>query len=118
MISDGHGLNLRIPEGKNKVLIEKGYEGKELVFGIRPEDIHSEQIALEASPEATVRAEVVVSELLGAETMLYTKIGSTEFISKVDARDFHRPGEVIDLAFNINKAHFFDKTSENVITLP
>ena len=70
MISDGHGLNLRIPEGKNKVLIEKGYEGKELVFGIRPEDIHSEQIALEASPEATVRAEVVVSELLGAETML------------------------------------------------
>ena len=118
MISDGHGLNLRIPEGKNKVLIEKGYEGKELVFGIRPEDIHSEQIALEASPEATVRAEVVVSELLGAETMLYTKIGSTEFISKVDARDFHRPGEVIDLAFNINKAHIFDKTSENVITLP
>lgn len=118
MISDGHGLNLRIPEGKNKVLIEKGYEGKELVFGIRPEDIHSEQIALEASPEATVRAEVVVSELLGAETMLYTKIGSTEFISKVDARDFHRPGEVIDLAFNINKAHFFDKTSENVIMLP
>ena len=118
MISDGHGLNLRIPEGKNKVLVEKGYEGKELVFGIRPEDIHSEQIALEASPEATVRAEVVVSELLGAETMLYTKIGSTEFISKVDARDFHRPGEVIDLAFNINKAHFFDKTSENVITLP
>ena len=118
MISDGHGLNLRIPEGKNKVLIEKGYEGKELVVGIRPEDIHSEQVALEASPEATVRAEVVVSELLGAETMLYTKIGSTEFISKVDARDFHRPGEVIDLAFNINKAHFFDKTSENVITLP
>ncbi|WP_291293603.1 sn-glycerol-3-phosphate ABC transporter ATP-binding protein UgpC [Enterococcus sp.] len=118
MISDGHGLNLRIPEGKNKVLIEKGYEGKELVFGIRPEDIHSEQIALEASPEATVRAEVVVSELLGAETMLYTKIGSTEFISKVDARDFHRPGEVVDLAFNINKAHFFDKDSENVITLP
>ncbi len=78
-------------------------------FGIRPEDIHSEQIALEASPEATVRAEVVVSKLLGAETMLYTRVGATEFISKVDARDFHRPGETVDLAFNINKAHFFDK---------
>ncbi len=98
--------------------MEKGYEGKQLVFGIRPEDIHSEQIALEASPEATVRAEVVVSELLGAETMLYTRVGATEFISKVDARDFHRPGETVDLAFNINKAHFFDKDSENVITLP
>ena len=65
-----------------------------------------------------VNSEVVVSELLGAETMLYTKTGSTEFISKVDARDFHKPGEMVDLAFNISKGHFFDKDTEEVITLP
>ncbi|EPH93742.1 MULTISPECIES: ABC transporter ATP-binding protein [unclassified Enterococcus] len=118
MIVDGHGLSLKIPEGKLKVLVEKGYDGKEVIFGIRPEDIHSEPIALEASPEAVVRSEVVVSELLGAETMLYTKTGSTEFISKVDARDYHKPGAIIDLAFNLNKAHFFDKETENVIKLP
>lgn len=58
---------------------------------------------------------MVVSELLGAETMLYTKIGDTEFISKVDARDFHEPGEMVDLSFNLNKAHFFDKETEEVI---
>ncbi|EOT30667.1 ABC transporter ATP-binding protein [Enterococcus saccharolyticus] len=115
VISDGFGLELRIPEGRNKVLVNQGYEGKQLVFGIRPEDINSEQVAIDAAPESTVRSEVVVSELLGAETMLYTKIGETEFISKVDARDFHRPGETIDLAFNLNKAHFFDKDSEDVI---
>ncbi len=115
VISDGFGLELRIPEGRNKVLVDQGYEGKQLVFGIRPEDINSEQVAIDAAPESTVRSEVVVSELLGAETMLYTKIGETEFISKVDARDFHRPGETIDLAFNLNKAHFFDKDSEDVI---
>ena len=107
-----------LAEGKNKVLVEKGYEGKEVIFGIRPEDIHSEQVALEASPEAVVKSEVVVSELLGAETMLYTKTGSTEFISKVDARDFHKPGEIVDLAFNISKGHFFDKETEQVIKLP
>ncbi|GGI66270.1 ABC transporter ATP-binding protein [Enterococcus alcedinis] len=118
IIEDGHGLKLRIPEGRNKVLVEKGYEGKELVFGIRPEDIRTEQIVLDASPESTVHAEIVVSELLGAETMLYTKIGTTEFISKVDARDVHRPGDMIDLSFNINKAQFFDKDTENVIKLP
>lgn len=117
VISDGLGLRLRIPEGRNKVLVEKGYEGKEIIFGIRPEDIHSEEVVLQASPEATVKAEVVVSELLGAETMLYTRVGNTEFISKVDARDFHNPGETIELAFNINKAHFFDKQTEEVITL-
>ncbi|OJG92972.1 sugar ABC transporter ATP-binding protein [Enterococcus silesiacus] len=118
VIRDGHGLELIIPEGKNKLLVEKGYEGKSVIFGIRPEDIHSEQVALDAMNDAVVRSEVVVSELLGAETMLYTKLGDTEFISKVDARDFHKPEEMVDLAFNINKAHFFDPETEQVIKLP
>lgn len=74
-------------------MVEKGYEGKELIFGIRPEDIHTEQIAIDTAPEATVKAEIVVSELLGAETMLYSRVGETEFISRVDARDFHQPGK-------------------------
>lgn len=117
-IRDEHGLNLRIPEGKNKVLKEKGYEGKEVIFGIRPEDIQSEQIVIDSAPESVVKTEVVVSELLGAESMLYTKTGATEFVSKVDARDFHHPGEIIELAFNINKGHFFDSETEKVIKLP
>ncbi|WP_430597583.1 ABC transporter ATP-binding protein [Enterococcus sp. AZ177] len=117
VIRDGHGLELIIPEGKNKLLVEKGYEGKTVIFGIRPEAIHSEQVALDTMNNAVVRSEVVVSELLGAETMLYTRLGDTEFISKVDARDFHKPEEMVDLAFNINKAHFFDPETEQVIKL-
>ena len=35
-ISDGKGLNIEIPEGKAKMLKDKGYEDKDLVFGIRP----------------------------------------------------------------------------------
>lgn len=115
VISNQHGLKLTLPEGKYKVLREKGYEGKDLIFGIRPEDIHSEPIALQAQPETVVKSEVVVAELLGAETMLYTMIGDTEFISKVDARSAYRPGEQIDLAFNLNKSHFFDTETEEVI---
>ncbi|MDT2637544.1 ABC transporter ATP-binding protein [Enterococcus dongliensis] len=116
-ITNDHGLNLTIPEGKNKVLVERGYEGKEVIFGIRPEDIHTEQIAIDTAPESTVKAEIIVSELLGAETMLYSKIGNTEFISRVDARDFHNPGEIIELAFDISNSHFFDLESEEVISL-
>ncbi|MFC0232649.1 ABC transporter ATP-binding protein [Vagococcus entomophilus] len=112
------GLQLKLTEGKYKLLKEKGYEGKELIFGIRPEDIHAEQIMLDTYADATVHSEVVVSELLGAESMLYSKIGDSEFISKVDARDFHAPGEKVALAFNINKAHFFDKDTRQTITVP
>jgi len=114
-ITDGDHLKLAVPEGKYKILKDKGYEGKDLTFGIRPEDIHSEPIALDAAPASTVKSEVVVSELLGAETMLYTKTGETEFISKVDARALYTPGQVVELAFNMNKGHFFDNDTEEVI---
>ena len=115
VISNGKGLSLQLPLAKQNLLEEKGYNGKELIFGIRPEDIKGSQIVLETYPSSSVKAEVVVSELLGAETMLYTKVDDTEFVSKVDARDFHSPGEMVDLAFDLNKSHFFDAETETVI---
>ena len=115
VISNGKGLSLQLPEAKKKLLEEKGYNGKELIFGIRPEDIKGAQIAIDTYPSSSVKAEVVVSELLGAETMLYTRVDDTEFVSKVDARDFHNPGETVELAFDLNKSHFFDKETEEVI---
>ena len=115
VISNGKGLSLQLPLAKQNLLEEKGYNGKELIFGIRPEDIKGSQIVLETYPSSSVKAEVVVSELLGAETMLYTKVDDTEFVSKVDARDFHNPGEMVDLAFDLNKSHFFDAETETVI---
>lgn len=115
-ISNGDGLDIEVPEGKMKLLREKGYgDGAKLVFGIRPEDIKSEQVALESFPNSVVRSKVTVSELLGAETMLYSQLGSTEYIARVDARDYHKPGEDVDLAFDMGKSHFFDPETTNVI---
>lgn len=115
VISDGKDLILKVPEGLNKTLVDKGYNGKEIIFGIRPEDILSEEVAIQAMPESVVNAKIEVSELLGAESMLYSKVGDTEFVSKVDARDYHEPGKTVQLAFNMNQGHFFDAETENVI---
>ena len=114
-ISNGHDLTLEVTDPQRRYLVERGFEGKEVIFGIRPEDIQSEQIFLDSYPKSVVRSEVVVSELLGAETMLYSKVGDTEFIARVDARDYHNPGETVELGFNMNKAHFFDPETELVI---
>ena len=74
------------------------------------------EIVLAAIPEGHgVDAEVVVSELLGSETMLYLKLGQTEFAARVDARDFHEPGEKVSLTFNVAKGHFFDAETEAAI---
>lgn len=109
------GIRLQVFEPAKRRLDNLGYEGKELIFGIRPEDIKAEQIALEMSPLSTVEAEVIVSELTGAETMLHSKVGETTFIARVDARDTREIGEIVQLAFDMNKAHFFDKETEEVI---
>ena len=114
-ITSEGGLSLKLPEGKFKLLNDRGYVGKELIFGIRPEDIHNEQLVLSSNPDAIVKSEVVVSELLGAETMLYSKVGKQEFISRVGVSETYHLGEIIDLSFNVNKAHFFDIETEEVI---
>ncbi len=114
-ISDGKGLKIKIPEGKAKMLEEKGYNDKDLVFGIRPEDIHSEQAFLDTWPNAVVNSTVVVSELLGATIQLYQKVDGTEFVADVNARDYHKPGDQVQMGFDVNKAHFFDKDTTNAI---
>ncbi|KRO24171.1 ABC transporter ATP-binding protein [Lactococcus lactis] len=114
-LTNNEGLNMDLPEGKAKLLKEQGYEGKEVILGIRPEDIQASNLAQQAYPNQTIEAEVVVSEILGAETMLYLRAGSTEFVSRVEARDFRNPGEKITVALNLNKSHFFDAQTEHRI---
>lgn len=114
LVGEG-GLELALPQGQRKQLESKGYVGKEVIFGIRPEDISSRLLAQETYPAATVAAEVLVSELLGSETMLYVKQGENEFTARVDARDAHQPGESVQLTFNVAKGHFFDAETKQAI---
>ena len=111
----GQGIDLAVSEPTKKALDKNGYEGKKVIFGIRPEDIHSEQIALEASPESVMETNITVAELTGAESILYIDVGGTEMVAVVDARDYHQAGETMEVAFNMNKAHFFDVETEEVI---
>ena len=110
-----NGLRLTVPEGTLKVLREKGYDGKKLIFGIRPEDINTEAAFLETFPDSVVHATISVSELLGSESHLYCQVGDSEFIARVDARDHLETGARIDLGFDLNKAHFFDFETEKTV---
>lgn len=114
-IYDNNGIRIAVAEPDRQALDEAGYEGKEILFGIRPEDIHTEQIALDASPHTVMSPTITVSELTGAESILYLDFGGNELTAVVDARDYHEPGTTIDVAFNMNKAHFFDLETEQVI---
>ncbi|PYZ98872.1 sugar ABC transporter ATP-binding protein [Alteribacter lacisalsi] len=106
-------MKIKVPEGKLKLL--ESYKNKELILGVRPEDIHDEPVFLESSKETQLEAKIDVAELMGAETFLYSKIGEQDFIARVDSRTDVTSGNMIQLAFDMNKAHFFDAETEERI---
>ena len=105
-----------VPAAKAKVLKDKGYVGKKVVLGIRPEDIHDSQMFLETSPSKPMNSVVKVYELLGAEVFLYFDVDGTRVTARVDPRTTAKTGDPIRFAFDMEKAHFFDKETELTIT--
>jgi multiple sugar transport system ATP-binding protein len=110
------GLQVKVPQGKAKLLREKGYVGKEVVFGIRPENIHDEPLFVESSPDSTFRAKVEVAENMGAEMYLYLSgIADKWVTARVNPRMNFAPGAEVELAFDMNKMHIFDKDTEQTV---
>ncbi len=109
-------LNVAIPEGKGKILRDGGYAKKEVILGIRPEDIHQEPIFLEASPNSIIDAHIEVSENLGHEMYLYLDgISDETVIARVDGRSGLVEGTNVKLAIDMNKVHIFDVETEKTI---
>ncbi|SDC62601.1 carbohydrate ABC transporter ATP-binding protein, CUT1 family [Pelagirhabdus alkalitolerans] len=119
LTEDGFQLDdngtIDVPEGKMKVLREQNYIGKEVVLGVRPEDIHDEPVFVDANPGSTIDAQIEVAELMGSESYLYSRLADQEFIARVDSRTDVSGGETLRLAFDMNKCHFFDVDSEQRI---
>ncbi|MBQ7264770.1 MAG: sn-glycerol-3-phosphate ABC transporter ATP-binding protein UgpC [Firmicutes bacterium] len=103
---------IKLPESKVKPLIDGGYVGKDIIMGIRPEDIHDEDIFLTTSPESVINAEVEVTELLGATTNLYLISGGQKITATVNSRSKARLGDSLRVALDMNRVHLFDKSTE------
>ncbi len=105
-----NGQKIELPAMFHDAL--KPYDGKEVVMGIRPEDLHGDDIVMETYPTSKFDYEVEVSELLGHEFILHGKFGNQRLQAKVSARVEARNHETIKLAMDLSKAHFFDKDTE------
>ena len=114
-ISSKGNYKIRIPEEKLTEARERGYENREIIFGIRPEDITDKKAVIEAYPQSVVDVTVELSELLGAETNIYTSIDGDAIIASVNARDDLAPGQPLKLAFNMHHCHLFDAETEEII---
>ena len=108
-----NGQRIELPDMFHEAM--KPYDGKAVVMGIRPEDLHGEGIVAETYPASHFMFDVEVSGLLGHEFILHGRFGKQRLEAKVAARIEARPHEDIELAMDLSKVHFFDKETEETI---
>jgi multiple sugar transport system ATP-binding protein len=113
LVIDGGTFRVEVPDKKKPVLLP--YKGREIIFGIRPEDIHAKPYVPPGILESDVQAKVDVTELMGNEIFIYALTGNKSFIARVDPRTRARAGEQIELAFNMDNMHAFDPKTEVAI---
>ncbi len=109
------GGTITLPAEKGKAVEAKGYVGKTVVLGIRPEDLHDDEAWLTGSAKSVIDAAVRVYELLGSVVNLYFDIDDAQFIAQVNPRTTARVGSNIRIALDMSKVHVFDKDTEQVI---
>ncbi|MCL2323656.1 MAG: sn-glycerol-3-phosphate ABC transporter ATP-binding protein UgpC [Oscillospiraceae bacterium] len=104
-----------LPDDKASVLKKGGYIGKDVVLGIRPEDIDDKPESLQKFKDGVFKAEVEVTELMGAETYLYLVKGNSRITARVDGSSSAKIGENLNLAMDPSKIHMFNKETELTI---
>ncbi|WP_028778818.1 ABC transporter ATP-binding protein [Shimazuella kribbensis] len=114
---DTYNVSVKFPEGRATVLRDQGYNGKEVVLGIRPEALHDEPVVMDTLKDSIFQANIDVVEFMGSEMFLYVSgFGDSSLTARVSARTPFAPNTSIQLAIDMNKTHIFDKeTEERVI---
>lgn len=113
MIADCGDFALEVPEGKKDLYTQ--YVGKDVVFGIRPEDSLDPEYAAPGITTATIEAKVDVTELMGDEVIVHLVTDNIEVLGRFDPRTSARVGNTVPVAFNMDRMHIFDKQTEEAV---
>lgn len=107
---------VELPESKTKDGKIKEFIGKQVVIGIRPENLHDEEMFISAASTGVLKCTVEVTEMMGAETYLHlTCCEDIPLTARVSPRNNDESGDIINIAIDVNKLHIFDKETEQSI---
>ena len=114
----------------------KGFEGKSVIVGIRPEDIEDAALVSDAPADHRIRSSVFLREALGADVLIHFMIkapavvtedtkelasdvghealeaaaaaNELEFLARLNPRTDAAQGQAIELVVDVHRLHFFD----------
>ena len=105
------GFRMQVPEAIANNW--RPFKGREVIFGIRPEDMHAKEFVPPGILEADMSATTEVVELMGNEIYLYLNTkDNKQFMARVDPRVKTGIGQELALAVNMANAHIFDPKTE------
>lgn len=105
------GLKIPVPGTPD----ENIQEGQEVVMGLRTEEITIAENNGSIPPEWCFPGVVRVVEPLGNENHLYVDVEGVTFVAKCEGRRVVHSGDEIEIAFNLEQLHIFDKMTTRAI---
>jgi len=120
----GQGWRLPLEGYQARKLKDKGYTGKRVTLGIRPEDLHQEEYSqkngsngLNGNGSGWIGAYISVREMLGSEVLLHGNTGDMGQLSaRMPASCRVKPGEFLRLYVDMPQIKLFDiQTEENIL---
>jgi multiple sugar transport system ATP-binding protein len=108
-------LKLEIPSSNQKYLL--GYINKEVILGIRPEDIYESEVRLNKKNYVEEMFTVEVIEPMGHEVYLYAKKESYFITARLSNQFKAGFNQNVKLYLDMSKARFFNKDTEEIIKM-
>ncbi len=105
----------KIDLDKQNINLLKDYIGKEVILGVRPENIVFPGDKTRTNLSNAFPLTCDLSELLGHELIIYSYTGSLRLVIKTTAVDEMKNGDVKDYVIDLDRVHFFDKDTTNRI---
>ncbi|PIU29080.1 MAG: sugar ABC transporter ATP-binding protein [Candidatus Hydromicrobium americanum] len=112
MTLKGGIFELNTTDKVRKIIKDNNLIGKEIVIGIRPEDLEDSDFVQNIPANSTITANVEVTEPMGSEIYVYVDIEGVLITARVNPRSKIRSGEKSTLYVGIEKIHLFDKDTE------
>jgi multiple sugar transport system ATP-binding protein len=110
------GKDFVVPVPATKADNVGGHVGKNVYFGIRPEDVHdSRYVARGVDETAKIHAQVNLTEAMGSEVFAYIESGGKEFIGRLDPRTSARTGQNLEIVLDMDKMHIFDRENQKAL---
>ena len=106
------GLDLQLPAEIRARISGRG--SKEVVLGVRPEDIHdARRIGSNGDLQAAAKVDVV--EHMGNENFIYLTTGESSFMARMDSSVRVQAGDTLPIVIDTHKIHLFDPATEKAI---